>query len=106
MFFDEGFIRFHLCWIERIDFGDLWGEVWVEFNGVVIGVMRGSWSWVFSEKTSLKSLHQLGITGSADWVDWVIWVEMVVLLIIPHSTTLVICLTCGKFSVCIQAKPM
>ena len=40
MFFDKGFACFHLCWIERINFGDLRGEVWMKFNGVVIGTMR------------------------------------------------------------------
>ena len=40
MFFDKGFTCFHLCWVERIDFGDLGGEVWAKFDGVVIGVME------------------------------------------------------------------
>ena len=39
MFFDKGFACFHLCWVERIDFGDLGGEVRVKVNGVVIGAM-------------------------------------------------------------------
>ena len=37
--------------------------------------------WVFSEKTSAKSSHHSGMTGSVDRVAWAIWVEMVVLLI-------------------------
>ena len=40
MFFDKGFTHFHFCWVESIDFGNLGGEVWVKFNGVVIGAMR------------------------------------------------------------------
>ena len=39
MFFDGGFTHFHVCWVERIDFGNLGGEVWVKFDGVVIGAM-------------------------------------------------------------------
>ena len=39
VFFDKGFARFHLCWVERIDFGDLRGEVRVKVDGVVIGAM-------------------------------------------------------------------
>ena len=39
MFFDKGFTSFHLSWVERIDFGDLGGEVWTKVDGVVIGVM-------------------------------------------------------------------
>ena len=39
VFFDKGFACFHLSWVERVDFGDLGGEVWVKFDGVVIGVM-------------------------------------------------------------------
>ena len=41
MFFDEGFKCFHLCWVEQIDFGNLGDEVGMEFNGVVIGIVRG-----------------------------------------------------------------
>ena len=41
MFFDKGFACFHLCWIEGINFGNLGSEVWVKFDGVVIGTMRG-----------------------------------------------------------------
>ena len=40
MFFNKGFTCFHVCWVERIDFGDLGGEVWVKFDGVVIGAIR------------------------------------------------------------------
>ena len=40
MFFNKGFTCFHFYWIERINFGDLGGEVWAEFNGMVIGAMR------------------------------------------------------------------
>ena len=40
MFFNKGFACFHFCWIERINFGDLGGEVWVEVDDVVIGAMR------------------------------------------------------------------
>ena len=65
VFFDKGFACFHLCWVERIDFGDLGGEVRVKVDGMVIGVM-----WreliIFSEKTSAKSLHHSGMTGSVD----------------------------------------
>ena len=39
MFFDEGFTSFHLCWVERVDLGDLGGKVQMEFNGMIIGVM-------------------------------------------------------------------
>ena len=39
VFFDKGFAHFHLCWVERIDFGNLGGEVRVKVDGVVIGVM-------------------------------------------------------------------
>ena len=39
MFFDKGFTCLHLCWVERIDFGNLGGEVWAKFDGVVIGAM-------------------------------------------------------------------
>ena len=39
MFFDKGFTHFHLCQVERIDIGDLGGEVWTKINGVVIGAM-------------------------------------------------------------------
>ena len=39
MFFNKGFACFHLHWVERIDFGDLGGEVWVKVDGVVIGAM-------------------------------------------------------------------
>ena len=53
----------------------------MEFNGMVIGMVGGSWSWVFSEKTSAKSLHHLDIVGSMDLAAWAIQVEMVVLLI-------------------------
>ena len=41
IFLDKEFIGFHLHWVERVDFGNLRGEIWVEFNGVVIGVVRG-----------------------------------------------------------------
>ena len=41
MFFDKGFARFHLCWVEGINFGNLESEVWAKFNGVVVGTMRG-----------------------------------------------------------------
>ena len=41
MFFDKGFTGFHLHWVERVDFSDLRGEVWAEFNGVVIGAVWG-----------------------------------------------------------------
>ena len=40
VFFNKRFARLHLCWIERIDFGDFGGEVWVEFYGMVIRMMR------------------------------------------------------------------
>ena len=39
MFFNKGFTGFHFCWVEGIDFGDLGGEVWVKFDGMVIGAM-------------------------------------------------------------------
>ena len=39
MFFDKGFACFHLSWVERIDFGDLGGEVRAKFDGVIIGAM-------------------------------------------------------------------
>ena len=39
VFFDKGFAHFHLCWVERIDFGNLGGEVRVKVDGVVIGAM-------------------------------------------------------------------
>ena len=81
MFFDKGLASFHLCWIERVNFCNLGGEVRMKVDGMVIGAMGGSWSWVFSEKTSVKSSHHLGTMGSTDGVAWVIWVEMVVLLI-------------------------
>ena len=41
VFFDKGFACFHLCWVEGIDLGDFGSEVWVKFNGVVIGMIRG-----------------------------------------------------------------
>ena len=41
MFFNKGFACFHLHWVEGIDLGDLWSEVRAEFNGMVIGTMRG-----------------------------------------------------------------
>ena len=40
MFFHEGLTGFHLCWVERVDLGDLGGEVQTKFNGMVIGAMR------------------------------------------------------------------
>ena len=39
VFFDKGFACFHLCWVERIDFGDLGGEVRAKVDGMVIGAM-------------------------------------------------------------------
>ena len=39
VFFDKGFACFHLCWVERIDFGNLGGEVRAKVNGMVIGAM-------------------------------------------------------------------
>ena len=39
VFFDKGFASFHLCWVERIDFGNLGGEVRAKVDGMVIGVM-------------------------------------------------------------------
>ena len=39
VFFNKEFAHFHLCWVERIDFGDLGGEVRAEVNGMVIGAM-------------------------------------------------------------------
>ena len=39
MFFNEGFTSFHLHWVERIDFSNFGGKVWMEFDGVVIGTM-------------------------------------------------------------------
>ena len=39
VFFDKGSAHFHLHWVERVDLGNLGNEVWVKFNGVVIGTM-------------------------------------------------------------------
>ena len=39
VFFDKGPASFHLCWVERINFGDPGGEVRVKVDGMVIGVM-------------------------------------------------------------------
>ena len=39
MFFDKGLASFHLCWVERVDFGDFGGEVRAQVNGMVIGAM-------------------------------------------------------------------
>ena len=81
MFFDEIFASLYLCRVEQVDFSNFGNKVRAKFNGVIIGMMGGSWSWVLSEKTSSKSLHHSGIVGSTTWVVWEIWVEMVVLLI-------------------------
>ena len=40
MFFDKGFTHFYFCRVERIDFGNFGGEVWMKFNGVVIRAVR------------------------------------------------------------------
>ena len=39
MLFNEGLASFHLCWVERINFGNLGGETRVKVNGMVIGMM-------------------------------------------------------------------
>ena len=39
MFFNKGFAHLHLCWVERIDLGNLGSEVGMKFNGMVIGTM-------------------------------------------------------------------
>ena len=39
MFFDKGLASFHLRWVERINFGDLGGEVRAKVDGMVIGAM-------------------------------------------------------------------
>ena len=36
----KGLAHFHFCWVEGVNFGDFGSEVWVKFNGVVIGTMR------------------------------------------------------------------
>ena len=36
----KGLACFHLCWVEGVNFGDFGSEVWVKFNGVVIGTIR------------------------------------------------------------------
>ena len=41
VFFDKGFTGLHFCWVEQIDFGDFGDKVWMKFNGVIIGAMRG-----------------------------------------------------------------
>ena len=41
VFFNKGFTCLHLSRVERIDFGNFWGEVWMKFNGMVIRAMRG-----------------------------------------------------------------
>ena len=41
MFFNKGFTHFHLCWVERIDFGDLGDKVRMQVNSVIIGAVRG-----------------------------------------------------------------
>ena len=40
MFFDKGFACLHLCWVERIDFGDFGSKIRMEFNGMVIRMME------------------------------------------------------------------
>ena len=40
VFFNKGFASFHLCWVERVNFGDLGGEVRAKVDGMVIGVME------------------------------------------------------------------
>ena len=60
VFFNKGFARFHLCWVEGIDFGDLGSEVWVEFNGVVIGTMRGELIMGFLQEDIFKVLAPVG----------------------------------------------
>ena len=39
MFFDESFTCFHFCWVERVDLGNLRGEVRAKFDGMVVGMM-------------------------------------------------------------------
>ena len=40
VFFNKGLASFHLHWVERVNFGNLWGEVRAKVNGMVIGAMR------------------------------------------------------------------
>ena len=41
VFFHKGFACLHLRRVERIDFGNFGNEVGVQFDGVIIGAMRG-----------------------------------------------------------------
>ena len=40
MFFNKGFISFHFCWVEQVDFGDFGDKVQTKFDGMVIGAVR------------------------------------------------------------------
>ena len=81
MFFDKGFTCLHLSWIERVNFGDFGGEIWVKFDVVVIGVMRGKlimgflWEDICEVFTpfgynGVNQLSGLGnLDGNGDFVD-------------------------------------
>ena len=40
MFFNEGFTCFHFGQVERVDLGNLGDEIWMKFDGMIIGVIR------------------------------------------------------------------
>ena len=39
VFLNKGLASFHLCWVERVNFGDFGGEVRVKVDGMVIWAM-------------------------------------------------------------------
>ena len=39
VFFDKGLAGFHLCWIERVNFGDFGDKVRVKVDGMVVWAM-------------------------------------------------------------------